>query len=1458
MVLELLGKGGSSTVYGVRHRGLGTEHALKVVNDPALRPRLETEGELQARIRSPNVLPVQSVLQVRGEPALLMPWVRGCSLKQLLQNYRFTPEEAQALFVGLVEGAAAAHALGIIHRDLKPSNVLLDPDSGRVVPKLADFGTAYFGHSTLSDDGAFVGTRAYAAPEQQQDAANVDARADLYSLGVLLHEMLVGERPEGPGRISSQTPPPLRMLLHGLLAEDPAVRFSTAAEVQAALEPQGDRLDVSAPLGQAVQAHYAQFRETNEPLSPRKHPNSRPPPARDVFVGRTHDLERLAAALKQEARLTITGLPGVGKTRLLAHFLSNPDLGPIHWCELSAARDTPSLLATIAKRIGLSAAGAMTAARVAQALGARGRCIVALDGVDAVAGPLGSYLANWTKLAPMCQFIVTCQKPLGDPREHLLSLGPLIPDEAQQLFIERACAADAGFDPKEEAPEALASLVSALDGLPAAIELAATQVRTMGLATILDRLGAPRGTGGSIHVGSTPKSPSLLLIGIPERTRDRLQKELWKYGYTTTWIDSLEDGTEAVKRLPHAVVLGPNVELPKHFWRETDEPPPTLRLQDAPLLDQLRVHCPYPRHLVCSGAVVDFDNAIAHRPDGPVSLTSLECTFLRFLTAHSDRVVPESEILVKVWGYARTTRTRAITNAVYRLRRKIEEDPSKAQTLLRIRGSGFQVVETKREPTPPPNRLLPTSLRKFPRPRSPLVGRKSELAAIRRGLGQSRLVTLLGPAGVGKTRTATELGASGASDFPGGIFWVDLTFAQSGEVLDTIGRSLDIALGGAVEEQLTKGLSKLGNALVILDNCETQLDETANIVSICLDSCPELRFIATSREPLALMGEFRFSLAPLSLPTSRDLEGANQSDAIALLVSRIRARRGEFELAATNVESVIDLVSELDGLPLAIELAAARADEGDVAHLLAQIRESLTFLRTDERDRPERHRTLEAALLVSWNQLGTGVREQLAGLAVFEGGWSLEAAEAVLGASSGRRSRREWLTDMVRQSLLSAPNNGRWDMLLTVRRFIREQSSDDVLDTFRERHATYFAKDWPRRRDAENYLAACRFAIGHMPTAWAASLVFGLIMAQSYVRAQIIVQLVNGTLALALSKRDRAQLTTLLGFVYKTIGNAEVATDWLARAIPLCAETGLRELEIKSRAQLGHMLRILGRTEEGIRQLHLALDLAVESDVDEQVAFAAQALAYIYLNVGKLDQVGELCDLALERAERSGDPSEIGYVRMTRAIRLDLIGDRDGAIDEFERVVELAEHTDKHSLQADALGGLATAYHRAGRNREAIPLAIRATELRRAVGNQRSLGVHLSNIAAMYLDLNEPEEAQPYLDESLAIAVEVEDVGGQGRVKALVGRYHFQKQRWNEARPCFEEADRLTLAAERLGERVAIAAWLAELARAQGDAEGFQNELRRAQKLAEDLDMPVHAHERRRLNKLLDDPPPGT
>jgi predicted ATPase/DNA-binding CsgD family transcriptional regulator len=317
------------------------------------------------------------------------------------------------------------------------------------------------------------------------------------------------------------------------------------------------------------------------------------------------------------------------------------------------------------------------------------------------------------------------------------------------------------------------------------------------------------------------------------------------------------------------------------------------------------------------------------------------------------------------------------------------------------------------------------------------VGRAGPVCEVAGLLDRGRLVTVTGPGGAGKTRLAGEVARRVAGRFADGVWLVELAPVRDPALVPAV-----VAAALGVREQ--PGLPAAGvlarvlarqQLLLVLDNCEHVAGAAAELCAGLLAVCDDVRVLATSREPLRVAGEARYRLAPLALPDPDDLAEAPRAEAVALFTDRVRSADAQFALTGETTPTVARLVARLDGMPLAIELAAARVEALGVAQLLDRIGDRFALLTAGDRLAPDRHRSLAATVEWSYQLLDEHERRVFRMVSVFPGTFTLEAAEAITGLGAGPVVLR-----LVDCSLLSPPRAGpdgrsRYVMLETLRAY---------------------------------------------------------------------------------------------------------------------------------------------------------------------------------------------------------------------------------------------------------------------------------------------------------------------------------------------------------------------------------------------------------------------------------------
>ncbi|MCA9569410.1 MAG: protein kinase, partial [Myxococcales bacterium] len=504
-VEKMLGQGGMATVYRVRHKELGSRHALKLLDIAAnsIRKRLLQEGRIQASLAHPHIVAVTDVLDVEGSPGLVMEFVDGPTLTDVITEGRFSREDAERWFRQILQAVGYAHQRGLVHRDLKPDNVLMARLDGELHPKVADFGIAkVVGDAGVDRPGTkagmAMGTPAYMPPEQADGAE--DPRSDLFALGVTLFRLSGAAPPFGRGLAAiaqslaveqlmarrgffdhvEQRVPGLSAVLRDCLRLDPDDRFGSARELAVALRALRGGVAGTADLVQLVglPATLEAEEETVTPSVPTRSRAART--GAEALIGRALELARLVDGVRRgPGWWTVIGPGGVGKTRLVVELARDADLpGGHRFVELQAAGSRSDVLTAMARALRVVLQGADPEGQIGNALAGLGRALVVLDNVEHLVQHADLF-ARWASEAPELSVVATSRRSLAVSGTDIV-LEPLPPPDAIALFRARV--------PRALSRRELATvgqIVARLDGLPLAVELAAARMQRLSPADIL-------------------------------------------------------------------------------------------------------------------------------------------------------------------------------------------------------------------------------------------------------------------------------------------------------------------------------------------------------------------------------------------------------------------------------------------------------------------------------------------------------------------------------------------------------------------------------------------------------------------------------------------------------------------------------------------------------------------------------------------------------------------------------------------------------------------------------------------------------------------------------------------------------------------------------------------------------------------------------------------------------------
>jgi predicted ATPase/DNA-binding SARP family transcriptional activator len=567
-------------------------------------------------------------------------------------------------------------------------------------------------------------------------------------------------------------------------------------------------------------------------------------------------------------------------------------------------------------------------------------------------------------------------------------------------------------------------------------------------------------------------------------------------------------------------------------------------------------------------------------------------------------------------------------------------------------------------PVPDP---APQAVRAVPRDPAPLLGRDGELTIVRRLVAENRLVSVTGPGGVGKTRLVQELLEEFADAHPGGIRWVELAPVRDGEpAVAAVATALDLQRRPerSLEDSIVEVLA-LQTLLLVLDNCEHVLESIAPLVARILRRCPSTRVLTTTREPLGLPGEATWALPPLDVPSSgtASLTEIRASTAVALFTARAGAARTGFILDEANRRAVAEICIRLDGLPLALELAAARVRSMTPADIADRLDARFRLL-AGTRSPDMRHRALLDVVRWSYDLLGPAEQTLFARLCVFAGSFDLPRAEDVCtSADLDQPAVAALLAALVDKSMVVATESDgrmRYRLLETLREFARTQlrTRSDATATRRAHARSHLRtaqaagqglggpdeRHWSRRIDDD--LEDLREAFGASLRLGDLDTALELVVAiREFAFRSVRYEIVDWahTVSTMPGAEERPLYPVVLGilaygrFVRGELTGAVVAAR---NAVAAAARLGVPTLALAERV-LGNALFFRGETADALVWMDRMVEVAQESGDASLLAHGCYMRSVAHTSVGDHDAARRLAAEAQRAAQRCGSPTAL-------------------------------------------------------------------------------------------------------------------------------------------------------------------------------------------------------------------------
>ena len=762
-------------------------------------------------------------------------------------------------------------------------------------------------------------------------------------------------------------------------------------------------------------------------------------------------------------------------------------------------------------------------------------------------------------------------------------------------------------------------------------------------------------------------------------------------------------------------------------------------------------------------------------------------------------------------------------------------------------GHLFQLVIAGLPTDFPPLKTLDTHPSNLPVQPTPFIGREQEVETCEQLLRREevRLLTLTGPGGIGKTRLALQVAAGLSEVFPDGVYFVNLApLRDPGFVLPTIAELLDVKeLAGQPVLDPLKAFLGEKRLLLLLDNFEQVVGAALQVAEL-LAACRQLKVLVTSRMVLHVQAEQEFAVPALSLPDPRQLPEVVELaryEALALFIQRAQAARPEFQLSNANARAITEICRRLDGLPLAIELAAARLKLLPPQALLARLTPRLTVLTSGARDLPERHQTLRNTIAWSYQLLDAHGQRLFRQLAVFAGGCTLQAIEAIAAALDGEAGRVfEGVTSLIDQSLLQQTEQDGEEPRLVMLETIREYGLE-VLEASGERettqhaHAAYYlalAEEaepelaglqqavWLERleREHDNLRAAMQWLLEQEGTEQRREMALrlgGALLRFWEVRGHWSEGWTFLEWARAESKGVAvpAQVKVLMAAAY-LLDHLENDTD---RAEALYEESLVRYRALGDTPGIAYALSELGgiaarrgnfalaytRTEE-------ALALFREVGDKQGIAWSLNYLANIVSGQGEYARAISLTEESLTLFREAGDKQGIAWSLADLAGIVSQRGEYARAISLTEESLALCRALGDVEGTAWSLFGLARAlFLSQGDSVRVHTLLEEGLALCREVGHKLGIAWALGHLGEVFHQQGDAVKARLLVEESVTLSREIghgrstaESLVVLGRMEALAGDYAA-------ARACYEES--LAIGRE-VGDNLSIGFSLEELA----------------------------------------------
>ena len=679
----------------------------------------------------------------------------------------------------------------------------------------------------------------------------------------------------------------------------------------------------------------------------------------------------------------------------------------------------------------------------------------------------------------------------------------------------------------------------------------------------------------------------------------------------------------------------------------------------------------------------------------------------------------------------------------------------------------------------PPLKTLDARPNNLPVQISGFIGREKVIKEVKDLLGNSRLLTIIGTGGSGKTRLAMQTGADLIDDFANGVFIAELApVTNSSLLVQTVIYSL-----GLKEEQnktpdeILTDFMKDKELLLILDNCEHLIHECALLAKTLLNKCPKLKLIITSREALNCAGEQILRLPSMTLPdlsTEITPEMIMNYESVRLFIERALSVNPDFRVNEKNAFSLAKICTRLDGIPLAIELAAARVKIMTIEKISERLNDRFSLLTGGNRTSLPRQQTLKALIDWSYDLLSENEKILWSRLSVFTGGWTLEAAEEICSDEILIKDDiLDLLSHLTEKSIIIYDyENERYRILETIKQYGESKLSDEIQRTrLVSKHLNYFnntafslnlagpdaeIRILKLESDHNNYIAAIESSITNGDIEKCAALanilsIFWEIRGYSSTGLRLIDKILNNSEGI--SKITEAKLYNAASTLNRLLGNNDKSREFILKSLELLRKENDKSELINSIIVLANTEAGTGNFDKAEKLYNESLALSREIDYVNGIAFSLNNLGNISLVRGNYDDAEKIILESLEFHKRSGNKRNLCF----------------------------------------ALDSLGNIYSEKGKPEQAKYYLTESLEISREVGDKSGIAFALHNLAGIMLSDGNYEEGLKYNEESLKLRTEIGEKTGIAYSLDNIGRTLLEQKKFIEAQKYFNESLKLRI-----------------------------------------------------------------